>query len=181
MQSIKILVGEHKLILECLDQLSLAAKRIADNQPPPKEFFEEALDFCRIFSDKYHHWKEEYTMFGLLAQKHEGTLDAQIERHRNQHEHCRNLIRAISESLEGYSVQLNESSRKVHRNVIDYVETLRSHIRSENEVLFPMAEQALSDDEDERLMKEFKKYEEKIGSKIPDTYRKLVTRLAEML
>lgn len=181
MKAIKILIDEHDLIIQCLDHLSLAAKKIVDNQGPPKEFFEGALDFCRVYADKYHHWKEEYVMFSQLAQKHGGTLDNEIERHRSQHEQCRNLIQNVAESLEGYSMQLNENTRRVHRNVSDYVHTLRSHIKSENEIFFPMVEQTLTDEEDKSLINEFEKYGNRTGSDIPSIYKKRISELADML
>ena len=60
MKSIEILTREHGLILQALDSLSLAQKKIETGKQPPKEFFEKALRFLRNFADKFHHFKEEY-------------------------------------------------------------------------------------------------------------------------
>ncbi len=181
MKAIDALVHEHDVILAFLDHMSTAATGIVDGQGPPREFFEKALDFCRIFADKHHHWKEEYVMFGLLAQKHDGAIDGELERHRNQHEQCRDLIQKISESLKGYSRELDSATKTVHRNVSEYVKTLRSHIRSENEILFPMVEEVLSEEEGESLLAEFAKYEAKTGSGVLDMYTERVAELAGML
>ena len=181
MKAIETLVGEHKLILKFLDHLSTAAKQIPLKQGPPKEFFEAAVDFARSYADKHHHFKEEYAMFSMLAQKHDGALDAQIEKNRQQHEQCRNLIQNISESLSGYENKLESSTEILHKNLVEYVKTLRSHIQNENEVLFPMVKKALSPSEDGDLLGQFAQYEKKTGEDMTEIYNKRVTEMSAML
>ena len=181
MNPIKALVKEHEYILQFLDQLDEAAQRIVRDKGPSREFFEEAMNISREFADKFHHYKEEYVMFGLLAQKKNGTLDGEIERHRNQHEQCRDLIQKITDSLDGYTQKLDSKTRVLHRNLSDYVQTLRNHIRSENEVFFPMVQEALTDSEQERLMDEFAKYESKTGVETLDFFQVRITGLAREL
>ena len=181
MKAIETLVGEHKMILKFLDNLLKAAEQIKLNQGPPREFFEAAVDFARSYADKHHHFKEEYTMFRMLAQKHNGALDAQIEKNRQQHEQCRNLIQKISESLSGYKNKLESSTETLQRSVVEYVNTLRSHIQSESEVFFPMAKKALSPSEDSDLLKEFAKYEKKAGGHVKEVYIKRVAEMSAML
>lgn len=158
---IEILVEEHKNISELLTLLQVGADRIVGNRPPPIAFFETGLRHARQYADQAHHFKEEYLLFGMLAQKRNGELDGHIERHRQQHEACRNLIQAVSAALPGYANATEDSLKTVHRNTTEYVRTLRSHIRSENEVFFPLAEAALTRDEAEGLLAEFGKYEKK--------------------
>jgi hemerythrin-like domain-containing protein len=181
MKAIEKLVDEHTVILEMLGHLETAAKRIVADEGPPKEFFEIAIDFARTFADKHHHWKEEYAMFGLLAQKHDGTIDEQIERHRSQHEQCRDLIQKMSESLAGYESKLDTPTRVLHRSIDDYVRILRSHIRSENEIFFPMVEAALSKGEDDSLNDAFDKYEDKTGGNLSQMYKKRLAEMSQML
>ena len=178
MKAIQTLTDEHKMILEMLGYLDTAAKRIISDQGPPKEFFEAGLDFARVYADKHHHFKEEYAMFGLLAQKHDGELDAQIERHRYQHEQCRDLM---SESLDGYACKLDSPTRALHRNVEDYVRILSSHIRSEDEIFFPMVQDALSKEDENNLVDEFRKYESKVKGDVTATYTKRLAEMSEML
>jgi hemerythrin-like domain-containing protein len=158
---IDILVGEHKKISELLAVLQAGAERIVANRPPPKTFFEAGLQQARQYADQAHHFKEEYVLFGALAQKHNGELDGHIERHRNQHEQCRDLLQAISSALPGYESEKEDAIKAVHRNTTEYVRTLRSHIRSENEVFFPLAEASLTPAEGRALLDEFRRYEAK--------------------
>lgn len=158
---IDILVGEHKKISELLSVLQSGAERIVANRQPPKAFFEAGLEQARQYADQAHHFKEEYVLFGALAQKHNGELDGHIERHRNQHEQCRDLLQAISSALPPYESGKEDAIKAVHRNVTEYVRTLRSHIRSENEIFFPLAEASLTPAEGRALLEEFRRYEAK--------------------
>jgi len=176
--AVEQLLREHRLILSLLDLLATAADRIIRDDDPPREFLEGAMTFCRDFADKAHHYKEEYVMFGLLAQRHDGVLDGEIERHRAQHEHCRNLVTEISGGLDSYEKGSETSRRLLHRSISEYVDTLRSHIRSENVVFFPMVEEALTSEDDESLLADFRKYEEQVGTDLISTYTNLVEELA---
>jgi len=177
MKIIKVFIEEHEEILRLLDYLAIASEKIVQNQGPPKSFFEDSMYLCRDFADKFHHYKEEHLMFAHLAQKHQGQIDGEIERHRNQHEQLRDLIQQISVSLDGYSKKLDSKTRIIHRNLRDYVQTLRSHIQSENDILFPMVEEVLSNAEDEMLSEEFRKYEEKTGIITLNMFRSRISEL----
>ena len=61
------LQSEHDLIREFLDHLSLAVERIERGQYLDRDFFDRAVRLAREFADTYHHCKEEYVMFALLA------------------------------------------------------------------------------------------------------------------
>ena len=99
MDAIKILVNEHALIRQFLDNLSMAAEKLEADERPSKEFFEKALEFARNFTDRFHHFKEEYTMFAQLSQKKgSDDLASQIDALRYQHERGRNFINEISNS-----------------------------------------------------------------------------------
>ena len=161
MEAIDILTSEHHKISELLAVLHTGAERIIAHRAPPRAFFEIGLQQAKQYADQAHHFKEEYVLFGALAQKHNGELDGHIERHRNQHEQSRDLLQATSVSLSAYEAGKEDAIKAVHRNVTEYVRTLRSHIRSENEVFFPLAQTSLSPSEGELLLMEFHRFEAK--------------------
>jgi hemerythrin-like domain-containing protein len=88
MKAMQILTREHVLILQMLTQLSRAREKLEIKEQPPVEFFKKAILFSQNFADRFHHFKEEFLMFGLLAQKKEGVLDAEIGALWFQHERC---------------------------------------------------------------------------------------------
>jgi len=159
MKAIRILVNEHILISKTLSMLSVAAENIVQNKRPSREFFEHAIKFTRKFTNKFHHYKEEVVMFGLLAQKHDGKIDAFIERLRSQHEILHNLVAEISALLDGYSRNEEAVVRKLHRCVSEYCDTLREHIHVEDKVFYPMVEFTLTKSEQNNLLEEFERWE----------------------
>ena len=163
MKATEILTREHELILQALNSLFLAQKKIEENQQLPKEFFEKALVFLREFADKFHHFKEEYLMFGLLALKKDGTFDGPIGSLRFQHERCRNCIDVISNSLDGYAEKDDIAITRLLESLAGYISLLRRHIYEEDHIFFKMAEKELSKEEDDILSVQFKKEDQKMG------------------
>jgi hemerythrin-like domain-containing protein len=180
-KAIEILVDEHRLISENLDLLTAAAEKIVRNQNPPKEFFEKAVTFTRNFTNKFHHYKEEIVMFGLLAQKHEGAIDAEIERLRSQHDMLHNYMNEVSDSLDAYSKGAESEVRKLHKNLNDYINTLRGHIAAENRIFYPLVERTTTDDEKKLLLAEFDKYATEEGPEAVKNYGALVEEMAGLI
>ena len=172
MNAIEILVEEHKLILSGLELLTTAAEKIVRNQNPPREFFEKAAIFTRDFTNKFHHYKEEIVMFGLLAQKKSGEIDGELERLRNQHEILRNYISEISDSLDGYSKNVDAEVRRLHRNPSEYIETLRRHIHAEDKLFYPLVQKSLTAEEMQDMKVRFEKYAADAGSAVVQRLRR---------
>lgn len=181
MNAIEILVEEHQLILRGLDLLTTAAERIVRNQHPPKEFFEKAESFTLNFTNKFHHYKEEIVMFGVLAQKHQGEIDAEIERLRDQHHALHDYMNEISKSLDAYSKNIQSEVRRLHRNLSDYIETLRRHVNAENRIFYPLVAEALTADEMQRLKEEFDRFAANEGPDAMKVYQGLVEEMAELV
>ncbi len=141
---IDLLIREHALIRQFLDNLALAAERIETGEPPPSAFFETAIAFARDFADGFHHFKEEHLMFTQLAQKKGGLLDGQLEALRHQHERGRNFVRGMAEALEGYARGDETHLTALLENLAAYVHLLRHHIHREDHLFFEMARQEFS-------------------------------------
>ena len=166
MKAVTILKEEHRQILWFLDQLSLAGERIVKSENPPRKFFDEAITFARQFADKFHHYKEEEIMFRILAQKHNGALDAELDQLKQQHVQCRNFVSAIADALDGYEEGNQSQTRVLHRNLQEYIKSLRNHIDHENVRFFPKAGRELSPSELEMLEGEFARWESKMGGAV---------------
>jgi hemerythrin-like domain-containing protein len=179
--AIEILVEEHNLILKSLDLLTTAAEKIVRNQHPPKEFFQKAVSFTLHFTNRFHHYKEEIVMFGMLAQKRQGELDAEIERLRDQHHALHDYMNEISKSLDAYSKNIDSEVRRLHRNLSDYIETLRRHVNAENQIFYPLVRKALTGDEMRWLAEEFEKYAAKEGPGAMKEYGALVDEMAKQV
>lgn len=181
MHPIEILADEHRLIRQTLDSLSLATHKMEQGVNPPAEFFEKAVEFARTFIDKRHHFKEEYLMFGRLAERHQGELDAQIEALRHQHDHGREFISEMANALDGYSKGKDAQVVDMLENVASLVTLYRHHIHREDRVFFPLVEETLPQDELSDLADLFVKEDEKADRGSLERMRRLADELVTLL
>ena len=121
MDAMGMLQREHELIQEFLGNLSSALERLEQGRSVPRDFFDKAVEFARVFADKYHHFKEEYLLFGKLAEKSGGKLDAEIDALRYQHDRGRNHITEISNSLDGFAKGVEANICTLLENVGAYI------------------------------------------------------------
>ncbi len=181
MKAFDILTNEHGLIRHFLDNMGMAAQKIEEGQTPPAAFFENGVEFARRFADKYHHHKEEYVMFTRLAQTAGGEIDDQIQSLRHQHERSRECISTIAESLSGYEAGDSIKTGNLLEAVSAYVSLLRHHIHTEDHVFYPMAKEALSEEDQAALVEEFNKDSAKFGAETFQECHKLVVDMGSML
>lgn len=146
-----ILREEHQLIHQFLDQLQTALIRIEKGEKIPVRFLEKAGEFARTFADKYHHFKEEYLLFSLLAMKKRGELDGAIESLRYSHERGRNLINQLAAALPGYEKGQEASGLMVIESLAAYLALLKAHIHKEDHFFFLLAAKEISLQESSEL------------------------------
>ena len=163
MDVIDILVYEHTLIQQFLDNLSMAAEKLEAGERPPREFFEKAIEFARNFTDKFHHFKEEHVIFAQLAQRKDGVLDGQIDSLRHQHERGRNHIIEISDSLDGYARGNEIHTSTLLENLSAYISLLRRHIHEEEDNFYKIVKKEFSENELEGILEVFYKEDKRTG------------------
>ncbi len=181
MEPLETLSNEHGLIRQFLSNLALAAEKLEEDQRPPREFFEKAVQFARTFADTFHHIKEEHVLFVRLAQKKNGELDGQIDALRHQHERARNYIATIVDNLDGYAEGQSIQVGRVLESTSAYVSLIRNHIHREDHVFFPMAEKELTAEEEAQLQVEFDRARAKCGEDAFEAGHKLIVDMGSML
>ncbi len=182
MKATEILIEEHVLIRQMLSHLSQARKMIETDQHPPKEVFEKAVLFSRNFTDKYHHYKEEYLMFGLLAKKKEGVLEKQLAALKYEHERGCQFIETLSHSIGEYAKGDSFATTTLLENIASYTSILKRHIFVEDHIFFPLVEKELSNQEDLDLVTQFQKENQRVGgSSFVSDYSTLVFEIEAMV
>ncbi|MGQ9694948.1 MAG: hemerythrin domain-containing protein [Thermodesulfobacteriota bacterium] len=139
MDIFKTLTEEHQFIHQFLDKLQMAQMKMEEGKKLPVEFLEKSIEFARTFADKYHHYKEEYLLFGLLAMKKKGELDGHIESLRYSHEQGRNLINHVAQALRSYQKGQEAANISILENLSAYISLIRAHIYKEDHVFFLLA------------------------------------------
>jgi hemerythrin-like domain-containing protein len=181
-KSISLLKSEHRLILEQLDNLSRARQGLEEGSRPPGEFFESAVVFAREFADRFHHFKEEFLLFGMLARNQEGRLDAEIGALRYQHERCREAMATIEQALPAYGSGDEIAATLLAMGLSVYVTLLRRHIFLEDDVFFPLAAKMLTDEDDAELLKHFAEAQEQpSGRDFMADWRRQVAAMGALL
>ncbi|MEK6757872.1 MAG: hemerythrin domain-containing protein [Nanoarchaeota archaeon] len=151
----KTLKDEHKNILKVAELIEKECNMIKSGKNIDKDFFNKSVYFIRYYADKLHHAKEEDILFGELCKE-----DANKKMHCNPvdqmlYEH--NLGRDFVKNLEE-AVNKNDKKSAVE-NALAYVQLIREHIYKEDNILYPMAEDAINEDIKNKMLKKYNEAE----------------------
>jgi hemerythrin-like domain-containing protein len=147
------LVDEHEVILSVLDALEHAATDAG--RKFDRGFYEDVVEFCGVFADRFHHAKEEDELFPALERAgmsaEQGPIAVMLSDHRDGRAH----IKAIREAIPAAADGDGRAYDLIRREAMAYVEMLRAHIQKENLVLFVMSDRILDEAAKEVLRKRF--------------------------
>lgn len=178
----QVLEDEHRVIERMLTALDTVAKILSEGGTPPAWIFADASDFIANFADECHHAKEERRMFPMLEEAgmpaERGPLSVMLADHEQG--------RALNKAMRMEASQLeagNESARQeLINNIQAYVALLRMHIQKEDNVLFPMAERMLTDEQQHELAEQFERVErEETGEGVHEKYLAVLERIEKEL
>ena len=150
---------EHRLIERVLDALETAASALDRRQPVRPGFFLEAADFIAGFADGCHHHKEEGVLFDAIVASGLPADEGPIPVMLMEHEQGRAFTRGMRDAARRLGAGDAGAARQVVANARGYVALLRDHIMKEDEVLFPLADELLTPDRHEEVLKGFARIE----------------------
>ncbi|MGB4780700.1 hemerythrin domain-containing protein, partial [Candidatus Methylomirabilis sp.] len=173
----QILKDEHTLILEALDGLERKLAALEAGATPDRAYFEKAVRFIRTFADQCHHGKEEDLLFKTMVDRGFPLQGGPIAVMLSEHEAGRGYIREMAEASASVG-QDKAAAEKIIRNGRAYIQMLRPHIDKENMILYAMADNMLSPEDQAQMGKAFERFEtEKIGA---DVHEAMMTLQAEL-
>jgi hemerythrin-like domain-containing protein len=167
----KILSEEHQNILKIIEILENESDAIENGKELDKDFFEKIIDFIRNYADKFHHAKEEdilFKEFNKALEKNPKSAHCNpTEQMLIEHDEGRNFIK-------GMETRLNENDKiRVIRNARAYADLLKQHISKEDDILYPMTDEALDNKTKKEILKKFKDIEEE-RKKDKDKYLNMI-------
>lgn len=176
--AIKELMDDHQVILRMLRVLNGMCLRVSDAQPVAVDDVDAALDFIKTFADYCHHGKEEDLLFPAMGEagfpRDGGPVGVMLM----EHEQGRAYVKALSSALERLRAGEAAALKDVARAAAGYSALLSAHIGKEDNILYPMAMDALPEERWIELKKEFDRVEaERMGPKRRAEYLALVERL----
>jgi hemerythrin-like domain-containing protein len=159
---------EHEVFMRALALLERFAPRPGAGAPVDRAALGWLVDFFRTFVDRCHHAKEELHLFPALERhgvpRNGGPIGVMLL----EHEEGRALLRAMT----------LEDAGAVAGAIRGYAGLLRAHIDKENDVLFPLAEQILDEEEQRALAGAFDGVEQTVVG--PGMHERLLAKLAEL-
>jgi len=173
----QVLKGEHALILEALDAIERKVSALEAGAAPDRAYFEKAVQFLRTFADQCHHGKEENLLFKTMVDRGFPRQAGPIAVMLYEHETGRSFIRGIAEGAAALGTDPG-AAKRIIENGRGYIGLLRAHINKENNILFPMADNVLTPEDQEHLGKKFERFEvEETGAGVHEAMLKLLDEL----
>ncbi|KPJ90312.1 MAG: hypothetical protein AMS18_11295 [Gemmatimonas sp. SG8_17] len=143
MKATDILMDEHRVIERVLGVLEAAVARSDRGDPVRPGLFLDAADFIQNFADGSHHNKEEGVLFGAMIDagvpQHGGPIPVML----SEHDHARAYTQAMRQAAERWDDGDDDARQQATKAARSYAALLRQHIAKEDQILFPLAEQAI--------------------------------------
>lgn len=117
------------------------------------------VSLIREFADGLHHAKEENLYFPYLSNRGFSQEQGPVAVMLHEHVQGREFVRGIAENLALFSQGNEEAISAVYENMNGYAQLLRNHISKENNILFRMADNVLSDSDNQVLLRNFSEAE----------------------
>jgi hemerythrin-like domain-containing protein len=181
MQPTRDLMEEHEGIKVMLRVLDRVADRLERGEPVPVEHLEAMIDFIRGFADRCHHAKEEDLLFVAMEQagipREGGPVGVMLA----EHEIGRNTVRGMAEATEAYTAGDAGAGSRFADHARRYVALLSQHIDKEDSILYPLADQYLTADQQAALVEGFERIEhEVVGHGKHEAYHRLLDDLSHV-
>ena len=155
MRASEILRNEHRVIEQVLNCLWAIADQAEQRQQLDEPSARQAIEFLRQYADQCHHGKEESHFFPALEARglprHGGPTGVMLAEHEMGRQHVRGMQAALDRS----AVSEHSATTRFVAHARAFVELLRAHIQKEDHCLFGMADQTLSEDEQQALLESF--------------------------
>ena len=171
----EMLSNEHRVIERVLAVLETLTHTPVESA---MENWKKALDFFSHFADQCHHFKEEQVLFPAMEEHGIPREGGPIGMMLMEHEEGRGYVRSMLGAIALVETK-NEAAKEI---LIDkakaYLRLLKEHIQKEDEVLFRIADDVISPDEQKQLLRSFEEHEAKeIGEGVHEKYLKIAEEL----
>jgi hemerythrin-like domain-containing protein len=160
MKATELLIQEHELIKQCLKIINIVCDKLQSGERVDSTHLEQIVAFIRNFADKSHHGKEEDILFDEMCKigfsKEAGPISVML----SEHGMGRELVKEVSDAVERYKEGDKNAASAIVGNARKYSALLDQHIDKENNILYPMADARLSQDQQKNMLEEFDKFEQ---------------------
>jgi hemerythrin-like domain-containing protein len=182
--SLKIIHAEHQALAAMLSSVTLMLNEMHRSGQPPRprdfEVLRAMLFYIDEFPERLHHKQESELLFPLIrARSSEGreALD-QLDR---DHQAGEFAVRKLEHALTAWEMIGSSRQAAFEAAIQRYLDFYRGHMRLEEDVILPLAERVLTDEDWTRLDRAFEKNRDPLtGHAPPAEYEALFTRIVQL-
>jgi hemerythrin-like domain-containing protein len=179
MRPTDILTDEHKVILMVCDAAEREAQSMRAAGAADAERVAKMVDFFRTFADHCHHAKEEEHLFVMMGERGFPRDFGPVGMMLHEHKQSRANVKAVADNVAAAAAGDAAALSAVAENLLAYASLLRAHIYKEDNILYPMANQAFSEADQTALAAEFERVErDEIGADVHEKYHQIAHELA---
>ncbi len=160
---IEMLKREHEIIIRLIDGLGRVRNALERDETVPPKVLYQAVAFMHDFADRRHHAKEEDMLFPAMVRAGVPDQGGPIAVMKAEHDQGRAAVMALERATDAY-VERGPAEHDAIISAIANITTLYTdHIFKEDNILYPMAESALSTDDMAELATAFARIEEEFS------------------
>jgi branched-chain amino acid transport system ATP-binding protein len=179
MQALRIISEDHTHLWRLATTVDQIADEIAGGGAIDTGLFQAIFDYLEHFVDAFHHPKEDDYLFRLLrlrsVEAHE-LLDLLTLQHREGPDRLRRLRHQAAQAVQGQS-----TARIFADDLRGYTAVLKSHIRTEETLLMPMAKAMLTVEDWREIDGAFLNHQDPLfGEAVKAEFRGLFHRIANL-
>lgn len=152
----RILLKEHENVLLGLDILEAMIGRICDNENIDSGDVYDMIQFLNTYVDSYHHDKEERLYYPVLTRATMPVRDGAMKQIMKEHALSRRYFSDLQEAAQDPTPRTDV----IVAAATVYIDLMRRHIERENNMLFPLGDQAIPKKEQLVLSQQFVDYEQ---------------------
>lgn len=158
------LMEEHRVIERMLKVIEAISDRLEKGDNVSPDILENVLDFIRTFADKCHHGKEEDLLYPRAESRGIPREGGPIGMMLIEHDEGRSFVKEMAKALEKHSGGDRSAQTVFANNGKAYSGLLSQHIYKEDNILYPMINNVLSEEDQEEMSERFERVErERIG------------------
>jgi len=170
----ELLIADHQITEQVFEVIN---KACASPNGPTRTLIADILVYLNEYVDACHNYKEELCLFPLLEQRgiprHGGPLAVMLD----EHEQSKRLLSRVNELGKSYASGDLAILGDLAQTFEEYTTLVKNHYWKENDILFKMAQNALTEIDAEAVTNGILKVEAKLGPDTRERYYALAERI----
>jgi len=155
------------------------ANAFASSEAPSREMVGALITYLTEYVDGCHNKKEENHLFPLVEERgiprEGGPLAVMLQ----EHEQSKALLAKLKPLAEAYASGASDDVSELKSVFLDYTELLKNHFWKENDILYPMAQRVMSEDDGAAVVAGIEETEAALGEGTREKYYALAEKICE--